>query len=126
MTADLVAAQSSAGDCLLLADTVSWRPGPVRPLVASRPDAYDSLVDVGLDETAISVGALWDFNLAPYLVRSRIDRCRVIWTISEKDATLPAHDVGVALPPGPRFVPFTPHQQSPPTSPATSSRQAAA
>jgi mannosyltransferase len=26
-----------------------------------------------------------------------------IWTVSQKDPTLPAHEAGLALPPGPRF-----------------------
>ena len=29
--ADLIGAQASPGDCLLLDDTVSWEPGPIRP-----------------------------------------------------------------------------------------------
>ncbi|WP_261777703.1 MULTISPECIES: hypothetical protein [unclassified Rhodococcus (in: high G+C Gram-positive bacteria)] len=101
--ADLIGARAEPGDCLLLDDTVSWVPGPIRPLVAARPEAYGDLVDVGLGSTAVATESLWDQNLAPFMVRDRIDRCGVLWTISERDPTLPDHDSGVALPPGPRF-----------------------
>jgi mannosyltransferase len=101
--ADLIAAQSSPGDCLLLDDTVDWEPGPIRPLVHARPDAYDELVDVGAGRSATSMGTLWDENLAPFTVADRIATCETIWTVSQKDPTLPAHEAGLALPPGPRF-----------------------
>jgi mannosyltransferase len=101
--ADLIATHSSPGDCLLLDDTVDWEPGPIRPLVHARPDAYDDLVDVGVGRSAISTGTLWDENLAPFTVADRIARCSTIWTVSEKDPTLSAHEAGIALPPGPRF-----------------------
>jgi mannosyltransferase len=101
--ADLIAAKSSPGDCLLLDDTVDWQPGPIRPLVHARPGAYKRLVDVGTGRSAISMGALWDENIAPFRVSDRISRCTVIWTISQNDPALPAHELGGALPPGPRF-----------------------
>lgn len=101
--ADLIAAQSSPGDCLLLDDTVDWEPGPIRPLVHSRPDAYDELVDVGRGKSAKSMGTLWDENVAPFTVAYRIAACPTIWTVSQKDPTLPPHEAGIALPPGPRF-----------------------
>jgi mannosyltransferase len=101
--ADLIATQSSPGDCLLLDDTVDWEPGPIRPLVRARPDAYDGLVDVGAGRSATSMGVLWDENLAPFTVADRITTCSTIWTVSQKDPTLSAHEAGTALPPGPRF-----------------------
>ncbi|MDT5338484.1 MAG: mannosyltransferase [Mycobacterium sp.] len=101
--ADLIARQASPGDCLLLDDTVDWEPGPIRPLVQARPDAYEDLVDVGAGRSATSMGTLWDENLAPFTVAYRIARCSTIWTVSQKDSTLAAHEAGFALPPGPRF-----------------------
>ncbi|HZA10215.1 hypothetical protein [Mycobacterium sp.] len=101
--ADVITRYAAPGDCLLLDDTVSWRPGPIRPLVAARPAAYRDLVDVGLGERATSIDQLWDTNIAPFVVADRIDRCAVLWTISERDPTVPKHEVGVAIPPGPRF-----------------------
>ncbi len=92
-----------AGDCLLLDDTVTWRPGPIRPLVAARPDAYAKLVDVGLGEPAASRNELWDVSIAPFVVADRIAQCRVLWIISERDTSLPDHQQGAALPPGPHF-----------------------
>jgi mannosyltransferase len=101
--ADLIAMQSSPGDCLLLDDTVDWQPGPIRPLVHARPDAYEDLVDVGAGRSATSMGTLWDENLAPFTVADRIATCSTIWTVSQKDPTLSAHEAGMALSPGPRF-----------------------
>jgi mannosyltransferase len=102
--ADLIEAQAHPGDCLLLDDTVDWRPGPIRPLLHARPGAYRELVDVGLGESAVSAGKLWDGNLAPFQVVDRIARCSVLWTITEREPELPPHELGVALPPGPHFV----------------------
>ncbi|CAM3246227.1 mannosyltransferase [Williamsia muralis] len=103
--ADLIGAQASPGDCLLLDDTVSWEPGPIRPLLAARPEAYRGLIDVGLWQRARPEGLLWDTNAAPHLRRDQIRACTVIWTISEKDKSLSAHDAGPALDPGPRLAP---------------------
>jgi mannosyltransferase len=103
--ADLIGSHAAPGDCLLVDDTVSWKPGPIRPLLAARPDAYRGLVDVGLGRKGRPEGLLWDTNVAPHLRREQIRACTVIWTISEKDPTLSSHDAGPGLEPGPRFGP---------------------
>ena len=38
--ADLITAKAAPGDCLLVNDTVTFMPAPMRPLLAARPDAY--------------------------------------------------------------------------------------
>jgi mannosyltransferase len=101
--ADLITQKSAPGDCLLLDDTVTWRHPPIRPLMAARPAAYRTLIDVGLWEHAGAHGELFDTNLAPFVVGDRISRCRVLWVIAEYDPTLPAHQQSPALAPGPRF-----------------------
>ncbi|WP_207842957.1 glycosyltransferase family 39 protein [Williamsia soli] len=101
--ADTIAAQSSPGDCLLLDDNVSWEPGPIRPLLSARPDAYDQLVDVGLGKPGRDQGKLWDDNIAPHLIRDKINACSVIWTIAERDPALGDRDVGPQIAPG---IPF--------------------
>jgi mannosyltransferase len=101
--ANVIAANARPGDCLLLDDRVTWKPGPIRPLVAARPDAYAKLVDVGLWRSAVSANTLWDTNIAPFAVAGKISRCTVVWTISQRDPTLPARQQGLALPPGPEF-----------------------
>ena len=49
--ADLITAQAAPGDCLLVNDTVTFMPAPMRPLLAARPDAYRKLVDLTLWQT---------------------------------------------------------------------------
>jgi mannosyltransferase len=101
--ADLITRESAQGDCLLLDDTVTWKFRPTRALMAARPAAYHTLIDVGLWKRAGSHGELFDTNLAPFVVADRISRCRVLWIIAEHDPTLPAHQQSPALAPGPRF-----------------------
>src|SRR5262249_3989135 len=38
--ADLITAKAAPDDCLLVNDTVTFMPAPMRPLMAARPDAY--------------------------------------------------------------------------------------
>jgi mannosyltransferase len=102
--ADLISAKARPGDCLLLDDRVTWKPGPIRPMLAARPGAYRKLIDVGLWRSAVSTDTLWDTNIAPFAVADKISRCSVVWTISERDPSLPGHEQGVALPPGPKFL----------------------
>ncbi len=104
--ANLVKARAATGDCLLLDDTVSWNPGPIRFIVDSRPDAFKSLIDVGAGPSAAQAGQLWGVNIAPDAVLDRLANCKVIWTLSQRDPTLSAHEVGAALPPGPRFAQY--------------------
>ena len=41
--ADLITEKAAPGDCLLVNDTVTFMPAPMRPLMAARPDAYRKL-----------------------------------------------------------------------------------
>ncbi|ORM35164.1 glycosyltransferase family 39 protein [Williamsia sp. 1135] len=101
--AALLDAQARPGDCLLLDDTVTWKPGPIRAMTASRPDVFDAMVDVGLGKRGSATGKMWDQNLPPDRVREQIAACEVIWTVSQKDPTLTDRESGIALPPGPQF-----------------------
>ena len=56
--ADLIKARAAPGDCLLLDDTVTWEPAPIRAMVQSRPDAYQSLIDVGAGQSAAEAGTM--------------------------------------------------------------------
>src|ERR1700761_2920581 len=46
--ADLITAEAAPGDCLLVNDTGTFMPAPMRPLMAARPDAYRKLIDLTL------------------------------------------------------------------------------
>ncbi|BBX64742.1 mannosyltransferase [Mycobacterium saskatchewanense] len=103
--ADLIDAQAAPGDCLLVNDTVTFMPAPMRPLLAARPDAYRKLVDLTLWQRATDRNDVFDTNLIPEVVAQPLSHCRVVWIITQADPSLPAHEQGPALPPGPVYGP---------------------
>lgn len=101
--ADLIAAKAAAGDCLLVNDTVTFMPAPMRPLMAARPDAYRKLVDLTLWQRATDRNEVFDTNLIPEVVAGPLSHCRVVWIITQADPSQPAHEQGTAIPPGPVY-----------------------
>ncbi|OBG42189.1 hypothetical protein A5672_11670 [Mycobacterium alsense] len=101
--ADLITAQAAPGDCLLVNDTVTFMPAPMRPLMAARPDAYRKLVDLTLWQRATDRNDVFDTNLIPEVVAKPLSHCGVVWIITQADESVPAHERGMALPPGPRY-----------------------
>lgn len=101
--ADLIGAQAAPGDCLLVNDTVTFMPAPMRPLLAARPDAYRKLIDLTLWQRATDRNDVFDTNLIPDVVAKPLSHCGVVWIITQADTAQPAHEQGAALPPGPRY-----------------------
>ncbi|MBW0017847.1 MAG: glycosyltransferase family 39 protein [Mycobacterium sp.] len=101
--ADLVTAQAAPGDCLLVNDTVTFMPAPMRPLLAARPDAYRKLIDLTLWQRATGRNDVFDTNLIPEVVAVPLSHCAVVWIITQADETVPAHERGPAIAPGPRY-----------------------
>jgi mannosyltransferase len=101
--ADLITAKAAPGDCLLVNDTVTFMPAPMRPLLAARPDAYRKLVDLTLWQRATDRNDVFDTNLIPEVVAAPLSHCGVVWIITQADRSMPAHERGEALPPGPRY-----------------------
>jgi mannosyltransferase len=101
--ADVITAHSAPGDCLIMDNTTTWAPGPIRPLTAARPAAYEKLVDPGRGRRAVERNGLWDAHLGIWDVADRVRQCTVLWTISQRDATLPDRESGPGLDPGPRL-----------------------
>ncbi|BBX96216.1 mannosyltransferase [Mycobacterium lacus] len=101
--ADVISAHAAPGDCLLVDNTVSWKPGPIRALLATRPAAFRSLIDVERGFYGPRVGALWDGHVAVWLTTAKINKCPTLWTISGRDKSLPDHQVGQSLSPGNAF-----------------------
>ncbi len=101
--ADLITAQAAPGDCLLVNDTVTFMPAPMRPLLAARPDAYRKLVDLTLWQRATDRNDVFDTNLIPEVVAKPLSHCGVVWIVTQADPSQPAHERGTALPPGPRY-----------------------
>jgi mannosyltransferase len=101
--ADLITAKAAPGDCLLVNDTVTFMPAPMRPLMAARPDAYRKLVDLSLWQRATDRNDVFDTNLIPEVVAKPLSRCGVVWIITQADKSIPAQQQGPALPPGPLY-----------------------
>lgn len=101
--ADVISAHAAAGDCLVVDNTVPWRPGPIRALLATRPGAFKSLIDVERGYYGPKVGALWDGHVAVWLTTAKINKCATVWTITNRDKSLPDHQVGQSLSPGTAF-----------------------
>ena len=101
--ADLITAKAGPGDCLLVNDTVTFMPAPMRPLMAARPDAYRKLIDLTLWQRAIDRDDVFDTNLIPEVVATPLSHCSVVWIITQADTSQPAHEQGPALPPGPLY-----------------------
>lgn len=101
--ADLITAQAAPGDCLLVNDTVTFMPAPMRPLMAARPDAYRKLVDLTLWQRATERNDVFDTNLIPEVVAKPLSHCGVVWIITEADKSMPAREQGTALAPGPVY-----------------------
>jgi mannosyltransferase len=101
--ADLITAKAAPGDCLLVNDTVTFMPAPMRPLMAARPDAYRKLVDLTLWQRATDRNDVFDTNLIPEVVATPLSHCGVVWIITQADKSMPAHQQHATLPPGPLF-----------------------
>ena len=74
--ADLITAKAAPGDCLLVNDTVTFMPAPMRPLMAARPDAYRKLVDLTLWQRATDRNDVFDTNLIPEVVAEAAEPLR--------------------------------------------------
>jgi len=101
--ADLITAKAAPGDCLLVNDTVTFMPAPMRPLMAARPDAYRKLIDLTLWQRATDRRDVFDTNLIPEVVAKPLSQCGVVWIITQADNSMSAHEQGAALPPGPLY-----------------------
>jgi len=101
--ADLITAKAAPGDCLLVNDTVTFMPAPMRPLMAARPDSYRKLIDLTLWQRATDRNDVFDTNLIPEVVAKPLSHCRVVWIITQADKTRPDHEQAVTLPPGESF-----------------------
>jgi mannosyltransferase len=101
--ADLITAKAAPGDCLLVNDTVTFMPAPMRPLMAARPDAYRKLIDLTLWQRATDRKDVFDTNLIPEVVAKPLSRCSVVWIITQADKTRPDHEQASMLPPGESF-----------------------
>ena len=83
--ADLITAKAAHGDCLLVNDTVTFMPAPMRPLLAARPDAYRPLVDLSLWQRATDRNDVFDTNLIPEATAGPLSDCHVVWLITQAD-----------------------------------------
>lgn len=101
--ADVITRYATPGDCLVMDNSVGWKPGPIRPMLAARPAAFEKLHDYGRGQSSVDRNMLWDGHTAVWMWAQKLPTCTTLWTVSERDGTLPDHQQGVALPPGPRL-----------------------
>ncbi len=101
--ADVIGRHAAPGDCLVLDNSTTWKPGPIRPLTAARPEVYQKLRDYGRGRTALQRERLWDSHIAVWAWADKMPDCPALWTVTERDPTRPDHEQGAALAPGPRL-----------------------
>ncbi|MDA0252771.1 MAG: glycosyltransferase family 39 protein [Actinomycetota bacterium] len=101
--ADVIGRHASPGDCLVLDNSTTWKPGPIRPLTAARPEVYQTLRDYGRGRTALQRERLWDSHIAVWAWADKMPDCAALWTVTERDPSLPDHQRGSQLSPGPRL-----------------------
>jgi mannosyltransferase len=101
--ADVIDRYAVPGDCLVLDNSTTWAPGPIRPLTAARPAVYQKLRDYGRGLTAVQRNRLWDAHIAVWSWADKMPECPALWTITERDPTMPEHQRGPSLPPGQRL-----------------------
>ena len=101
--ADVIEHHAAPGDCLVLDNSTTWKPGPIRPLTAARPAAYAKLHDYGRGRTALQRNMLWDSHIAIWAWADKMPDCPALWTITERDPALPDHQRGASLPAGRRL-----------------------
>lgn len=102
--ADVIDRNAAPGDCLVLDNSADWMPGPIRPLTAARPAVYAKLRDYGMGMTAVDRNRLWDSHIAVWAWADKVSGCAALWTVSERDPSVPAHQSGPGLDPGPRLM----------------------
>lgn len=101
--ADVIDRHAAAGDCLVMDNSTTWKPGPIRPMLAARPAAFEKLHDYGRGRSARERNMLWDAHVAVWAWADRMPDCPALWTITERDPALPDRQRGPALPAGPRL-----------------------
>ncbi len=102
--ADLLTKRAAPGDCVIIDDTITWSHEDIRAITAARPAAYAKLVDPARGARAADRNTLWDAHVPIGTVADRVRQCTVLWTVSDRDGTLPrGHSSGPALDPGPRL-----------------------
>ncbi len=101
--ADVIDQNAAPGDCLVLDNSITWAPGPIRPITAARPAVYQKLRDYGRGPTSLQRERLWDAHVAVWAWADKMPSCPALWTVSERDPTMPEHERGPELPPGPRL-----------------------
>lgn len=101
--ADVIDRHAAPGDCLVLDNSTTWMPGPIRPLTAGRPAVYQKLRDYGRGLTAVQRNRLWDAHIAIWAWADKMPDCPALWTVTEYDPALPTHQRGPDLPAGPRL-----------------------
>lgn len=103
---EVLESHAAEGDCLVVDNSpvpgAPWRLGIHK---SSRPDVYQKLHEVARRQTLLGIVVLPPTPVAAYSGPEWVDLrtgCSVLWTLSLRDKSLPAHEEGQSLPPGPQ------------------------
>jgi mannosyltransferase len=103
--ADLIEAQAGRGECLNIDDTM---PSTVfDTLKVGRAGSYAALRDPGEVRSAVDRDMLVESRVPIVQWIDDLRTCPALWTITERDRTLPAHERGEHLAHGPRLAGVT-------------------
>jgi mannosyltransferase len=99
--ADLIAAEAAPGECLNIDLTA---PGPIiEGLTSGRADAFAALRDPGVERSGADRDLLFESRRPVTAWTDEMADCPALWTVTRRDETLPAHEKGAVLAPGPRL-----------------------
>lgn len=99
--ADLIATRAAPGECLNIDDTM---PSTVyHTLKVGRAGSYAALRDHGQVRSAVDRDTLVEARVSIAHWIDDLRTCPALWTITERDRTLPAHERGQYLADGPRL-----------------------
>ncbi|WP_319430031.1 glycosyltransferase family 39 protein [Mycobacterium sp. RTGN5] len=95
--AQIIDNSATPGDCFLIEDTDKKRWPPLRSMVVARPEVYERLTDPGV----LVSDNIFNWSKKPSQVAAKLAACPAVWVISDRDSTVPSHQQGPALSPGP-------------------------
>lgn len=99
--ARLIDAEAGAGDCLNI--DLAAPESVINGLTAAHPDAFSGLRDPGVSRIGPDQRGLFESRVPVSAWTNELVTCDVLWTVTERDDTLPSYSGDAAVPPGPHL-----------------------